>query len=90
MKLVGIALAALAGGGAALAAAPPVADAPGLIVSQGGRIYVEGRAVGRGTEPAWSPDGRRIPYQRRGEINVADADGRHQPRQTPTPRPERA
>lgn len=88
MKLVGIALAALAGGGAALAAAPPVADAPGLVVSQGGRIYVEGRAVGRGTEPAWSPDGRRIAYQRLGEIYVADADGRHERRLTRTPGPE--
>ena len=91
MKLVTVALALAAGAAAAVdAAAPPVAEAPGLVVSQSGRIYVEGRQVARGTEPVWSPDRRRIAYQRLGEIYVADADGRNERRLTRTAQPEHA
>ena len=88
MKLVAAALAGLAGVTAAVAAAaPPVADAPGLVVSQSGRIYVEGRPVARGTDPVWSSDGERIAYERLGEIYVADADGRNERRLTTTSQP---
>jgi TolB protein len=77
------ALLAAAGGGAASGAAGlPVARARGLVVAHGGTIYVEGRAVARGDQPAWSPDGRRIAFHRNGEIRVVDRDGRHERRLT--------
>jgi Tol biopolymer transport system component len=59
----------------AAAAGPPVAKAPGLVVSQSNRIYVEGRQVSKGTQPRWSPDGKRIAFVRDGSIYVARADG---------------
>jgi hypothetical protein len=72
---------------AALATAPPPASAPGLVVAHAGKIYVEGRAVARGAEPAWSPDGRRIAFTRAGEIYVVDADGRNARRLTTMAQP---
>lgn len=33
------------------------------------------RSVGQETEPAWSPDGRRIAFIRDGKVHVMDADG---------------
>jgi TolB protein len=68
--------------GTAGAAQQPVADGPGLVVAQGGSIYVEGRPVAKGAQPVWSPDGARIAYQRFGEIHVVDADGRNDRRLT--------
>ena len=61
---------------AAAVAVFPVASAPGLVVSQAGTLYVSGTPIGRGTEPAWSPDGRRIAFVRGGELHVVAADGR--------------
>jgi TolB protein len=91
MKSIVLSLAALAViTAAAAAAATPVADAPGLVVSQSGRIYVEGRQVARGTDPVWSPDGKRIAYQRLGEIYVADANGKKERRLTTTAQPVHA
>ena len=84
MKLIvtALALAAVAAlASASTAATPPIASAPGLIVSQGDRIYVEGRQVTRGSQPTWSPDGRRIAFVRgkpdpdSWEIYVMNADG---------------
>ena len=72
---------------ATVGAAPPVASHPGLVVSHGGRIYVEGRPVAGGSQPTWSPDGRRIAYSRLGEIYVADADGRNERRITTMAQP---
>ena len=82
-----ISVAAAVGASAATAASPPVARAPGLVVAQAGRIYVEGREVARGAQPAWSPDGRRIAYTRLGEIYVADADGNNERRLTRSAQP---
>ena len=91
MKLIATTLTVAAGVTATAAlAALPVANAPGLVVSQGNRVYVEGRAVARGTQPVWSADGRRIAYTRLGDIYVADADGRNERRLTRTPQPESA
>jgi Tol biopolymer transport system component len=59
----------------AAGAVPPVAAAPGLVVSHGGKVYVEGTRLGLGTDPRWSPDGSRIAFVRYGEVHVADADG---------------
>jgi Tol biopolymer transport system component len=61
--------------GMATAAGPPIARAPGLVVALDGWLYVEGRRVTRGDQPAWSPDGRRIAFVRRGAVLVAGADG---------------
>ena len=72
---------------ASIAAAPPVATQPGLVVSDGGKIYVEGRSVARGSQPVWSPDGRRIAFQRLGEIYVVDADGTDEQRLTTMAQP---
>jgi TolB protein len=52
-----------------------VAAMPGLAVSESGRIYVDGKPVARGTEPAWSRDGSRLAYVRGGALYVARADG---------------
>jgi Tol biopolymer transport system component len=52
-----------------------VATAPGLVVSQGGKLYVEGVAIGKGTEPVWSADGKRLAFVRDGVVYVARADG---------------
>ena len=70
-----LAVATAATAGIAAAAAPPVADAPGLVVSHQGRVFVEGAPVARGSLPAWSPDGSRIAYARTGAIYVANGDG---------------
>jgi Tol biopolymer transport system component len=76
MKRLALTIAvAAAAAGAAAAARPPVASAPGLVVSQSGTIYVAGKPVAKGTQPTWSPDGSRIAYIRNGEIHVASADG---------------
>jgi dipeptidyl aminopeptidase/acylaminoacyl peptidase len=69
------------------AATSPIASAPGLVVAHGDRIYVEGRPVLRGSQPTWSPDGRRIAYAHLGEIYVAGADGRNVRRLTRMSRP---
>lgn len=76
LAAVGVALAAALGAGAGTAAAPKVASAPGLVVEQSGRIYVEGVEVARGNTPVWSPDGRRLAFVREGELFVSDPDGR--------------
>jgi Tol biopolymer transport system component len=60
---------------AVLAAGVPVASAPGLAVSQGGKLYVEGALVGAGTQPAWSADGSRLAFVRGGGLYVAGAHG---------------
>jgi TolB protein len=64
------------------AAGQPIATAPGLVVSQSSRIYVEGRQVSKGTQPRWSPDGKRIAFVRDGSIYVARADGSKERRLT--------
>lgn len=71
----------------ASSAPPPVASQPGLVVAYGGRISVEGRAITRGAQPTWSPDGRRIAFTRMGEIHVVDADGRNERRLTTSAQP---
>jgi TolB protein len=55
----------------------PVASAPGLVVEQGGWVYVEGRRVTRGVGPVISWDRERIAFTRPGGIYVADRDGRN-------------
>ncbi|MDQ3823377.1 MAG: hypothetical protein M3321_09075, partial [Actinomycetota bacterium] len=80
-------VAALIAAASLAAAPPPVADDPGLVVAHGGTIYVEGRAVARGGEPTWSPDGRRIAFSRLGEIYVADANGGNERRLTTMQQP---
>jgi Tol biopolymer transport system component len=80
-------IATIAAAAAVATAPPPVAALPGLVVAHGGKIYVEGRAVARGAQPAWAPDGRRIAFTRAGEIYVADADGRNQRRLTTMSQP---
>lgn len=67
---------------ATAAVAAPVASAPGLVVSQSGKIYVAGKLVTKGTQPAWSPDGLRIAFVRYGEIHVAAPDGSNDRRLT--------
>lgn len=59
------------------AAAPAVADAPNLVVSDHGKIYVAGKAIARGTQPAWNRDGTRLAFIRDGEVVVSDRDGTH-------------
>ena len=66
----------------ATAAQAPVAKGRGLVVSQGGRIYVDGTPLTRGSQPAWSPNGKRIAFVRDGQIFVVDADGQHERRLT--------
>lgn len=86
MKLIVATLAAAAAtaASAATAAAPGVASAPGLVVSSGGSIYVEGKQVTQGTQPAWSPDGKRIAFVRLGRLYVANRDGSGARRVSPT------
>src|SRR5918911_3465921 len=64
----------------ATAAQAPVAKGRGLVVSQGGRIYVDGTPLTRGSQPAWSPNGKRIAFVRDGQIFVVGADGQHERR----------
>ncbi len=66
----------------ATAAQAPIAKAPGLVVSQGGTVYVNGVRVARGSQPTWSPDGKRIAFNRFGQIFVIDANGRNERRLT--------
>ena len=66
----------------AAAAQAPVAKAPGLVVSQGGGIYVNGVRITGGSQPTWSPDGTRIAFTRYGQIHVIDANGRNDRRLT--------
>jgi TolB protein len=67
---------------AAAAAQAPVASGKGLVVAQGGRIYVEGAPVAKGSQPAWSPDGTQLAYVRFGEVYVSDAAGHKEKRLT--------
>ena len=80
-------IATIAAAAAVASAPPPVASQPGLAVSYGGKIYVEGRAITRGAQPTWSPDGRRLAFTRLGEIYVVDADGRNERRLTTAAQP---
>jgi Tol biopolymer transport system component len=73
IALTAFAAAVLATGAAA--AATPVASAPGLVVSQGGEIYVGGKMLANGTQPTWSRDGSQIAFVRNGEIHVVADDG---------------
>jgi TolB protein len=84
MKLVPsiVVLLAVSAASVAAGAQTPVARAPGLVVALDGRIYVQGEAVARGDQPAWSPDGTRLAFVRGGSIYVADDDGRNERRLT--------
>jgi TolB protein len=83
MKLTALISAlALAVAAAASAAQAPVAKAPGLVVSHGGAVYVDGVRIAQGTQPTWSPDGKRIAFTRFGEILVIDANGKNERRLT--------
>lgn len=64
------------------AAASGAAEVPGLIVARAGQLHVDARVLTRGFEPASSPDGRRIAFQRNGQIFVIDATGRNERRLT--------
>jgi TolB protein len=76
------AVAAVVVAAAAAARVSPVAQAPGLVVAQGGSVYVDGREIAKGDQPAWSPDGTRVAFHRNGEIRVVDRDGRNERRLT--------
>jgi Tol biopolymer transport system component len=67
---------------AATAAQAPVARAPGLVVSAGGAVYVDGVRIAQGGQPTWSPDGKRVAYTRFGHIFVIDANGKNERRLT--------
>ncbi len=67
----------------ARASVPAASVVARLAVEHDGRIVVGGRAIARGAQPAWSPDGRRVAFRRDGAVLVVDADGRHQRRVTP-------
>ena len=67
-------------------------DDGSLVVTKQGRMDVMNsdgtgrRAIGSGSEPAWSPDGRRIVYAGNGGFFIMDSDGRNRYRlvsQTP-------
>jgi TolB protein len=77
-----LALGAAVAAATAAAAQAPVAKGRGLVVSQGGRIYVNGAPLTRGSQPTWSPNGKRIAFVRDGQILVVDPDGGHERRLT--------
>jgi Tol biopolymer transport system component len=64
------------------AAPAPVAEGPGLVVSHGGWIYVDGRRVTTGSQPTWGPNGTQIAFTRHGQILVIDRDGTNERRPT--------
>jgi len=68
--------------GTASAAQAPVARAPGLVVALEGRIYVAGKEIARGDQPAWSPSGRQVAFVRGGSVYVVRADGTNERRLT--------
>jgi Tol biopolymer transport system component len=51
----------------------------------GGSEFVLDPSVGRGVNPAWSPDGTRIAYTKNGDIFVINADGSGQTKLTDHP-----
>jgi Tol biopolymer transport system component len=53
-----------------------------IAVAQDGQVLVDGKAVARGGAPAWSPNGTQLAYVRRGQLYVADSDGRGERRLT--------
>src|SRR5687768_6097251 len=67
---------------AATAAQAPLARAPGLVVSDGGAVYVDGVRIARVWQPTWSPDGKRVAFTRYGQIFVIDANGTNERRLT--------
>jgi Tol biopolymer transport system component len=67
---------------AATAAQAPLARAPGLVVSDGGAVYVDGVRVAGGSQPTWSPDGKRVAFTRFGQIFLIDANGKNERRLT--------
>lgn len=84
MKLLAavMTLSAAVAAATATAAQAPVAKGRGLVVSQNGRIYVDGNRIARGSQPTWSPSGKQIGFVRDGQIFVVDADGKHERRLT--------
>jgi TolB protein len=82
MRLAALALALGAAASAAAAAGPPVAKTPGLVVSQSGKIFVNGVVLTKGTQPTWSPDGSFVAFVKDGEIRVVGADGHGERRLT--------
>jgi len=64
----------------ALIAAAAIATGPGLAVSHGGSIYVDGKKIARGSQPAWSPSGKQIVFNRDGQIFVIDANAKNERR----------
>ena len=67
---------------AATAAQAPLARAPGLVVSDRGAVYVDGVRIAGGSQPTWSPDGKRVAFTRFGQIFVIDANGKNERRLT--------
>src|SRR5688572_30243695 len=64
------------------AAQVSVAKGPGLVVSLGGGIYLNGKQIANGSQPTWSPNGKQVAFHRNGEIFVIDADGKNERRLT--------
>ncbi len=51
-----------------------------LAFATAGGVFVDGHRAVVGHSPAWSPDGRRLAFVKRGDVWLMDADGSHRTR----------